>query len=123
MIEVYLWINAAIYILFALWCTFQKTQTSKASGYLTLNNSGWSEYLVIYGGLQFGLAGFFGYLASQAELHQIGIIFSLILYVPIVLYRLTTVYKFRPVKRITLAIATMEIILLLAAVILNYKII
>jgi len=29
-----------------------------ASGFTEINNSGWSEYLVIYGGLQLGLAAF-----------------------------------------------------------------
>jgi len=117
MIEIYLWANAVIYILFALWCTFRKNQTAKASGYLTLNNSGWSEYLVIYGGLQFGLAFFFAYLASHIELHQTGIIFALMLYIPIVLYRFFTIYKFRPVRPTTLAIASMEILLLIVAIV------
>jgi len=117
MIEIYLWANAVIYVLFALWCTFKKDQTAKASGYLNLNASGWSEYLVIYGGLQFGLAFFFAYLASKIELQQTGINFALMLYVPIVLYRLFTIYKFRPVKPTTLAIALMEILLLIFALI------
>jgi len=117
MIEIYLWANAVIYILFALWCTFQKNQTAKASGYLTLNNSGWSEYLVIYGGLQFGLAFFFAYLATNTELHQTGISFALMLYIPIVLYRFFTIYKFRPVRPTTLAIASMEILLLIVAIV------
>jgi len=117
MIEIYLWANAVIYILFALWCTFQKNQTAKASGYLTLNNSGWSEYLVIYGGLQFGLAFFFAYLATNNELHRTGIFFALMLYVPIVLYRFFTIYKFRPVRPTTLAIASMEILLLIVAIV------
>ena len=117
MIEIYLWANAVIYILFALWCTFQKNQTAKASGYLTLNNSGWSEYLVIYGGLQFGLALFFAYLATNTELHQTGIFFALMLYIPIVLYRFFTIYKFRPVRPTTLAIASMEILLLIVAIV------
>lgn len=115
MINIYLWANAIIYVLFALWCSFSKKQTAKASGYLTLDNSGWSEYLVIYGGLQLGLACFFAYLASDTGLHQTGIIFAIMLYVPIVLYRLITIYKFRPVKSTTLFIALMEIILLIVA--------
>jgi hypothetical protein len=57
--KTYLWFNAVIYLAFALWCTFSKEQTSLASGYLSLNNSGWSEYWVVYGGLQLGMAGFF----------------------------------------------------------------
>lgn len=59
MINLYFWVNALLYCLFALWCTFRKEQTSLASCFTGINNSGWSEYLVIYGGLQLGLAAFF----------------------------------------------------------------
>ena len=120
MIEIYLWANAVIYVLFALWCTFKKDQTAKASGYLNLNASGWSEYLVIYGGLQFGLAFYFAYLAFHETLHQTGIIFAMLLYVPIVIYRVITIYHYRPVKRTTLAIGLMEILLLTGAAISFY---
>lgn len=117
MIEFYLWINAVIYLLFALWCTMKKKQTSLASGYLSISNSGWSEYLVIYGGLQFGLGLFFAYLALNTTLYYTGLIFALLLYVPIVIYRVFTIYQFRPVKRTTLIIAGIEIVLLLGAAI------
>ena len=115
-IEIYLWANAFIYVLFALWCTIKKEQTSFASGFTKLSKSGWSEYLVIYGGLQLGLAFFFAYLALHVELYQVGAIFAMLLYVPIVTYRIITIYHFRPVKRTTLAIGLMEIILLAGAI-------
>lgn len=117
MSEFYLWANALIYAGFALWCTLKRKQTSIASGYISLNNSGKSEYLVIYGGLQFGLALFFAYLALNAELHKTGIMFALLLYVPIVIYRIATIYFFRSVKRTTLIIGAMEVLLLVGAII------
>lgn len=116
MIKLYFWANGLIYLLFALWCTFKKEQTSLASGYSEITNSGWSEYLVIYGGLQLGLAAFFTYLALHSEYHRIGIVFSLALYLPIVIYRLLSVYSYWPVKTITLGIAGMEVVLLIGAV-------
>ncbi len=116
MIKLYLWANGIIYLLFAIWCTLQKEKTSLASGYTGINNSGWSEYLVIYGGLQLGLAAFYMYLAMHAEYYKVGIIFSLLLYFPIVFYRLLSVYNYWPVKASTLIIAAMEVILLLGAV-------
>ena len=112
MIKVYLWANALIYLLFVLWCTVKKEQTSLASGFTGINNSGWSEYLVIYGGLQLGLAAFFVYLALHSEFYNVGLIFSLLLYFPIVIYRVISIYKFWPVSSTTLVIGGMEILLL-----------
>jgi hypothetical protein len=116
MIKFYFLLNAALYLLFALWCTFGKEQTAKASGYLTLNNAGWSEYLVIYGGLQLGLAGFFAYLATHAEYFKVGVIFSVMLYIGIVTFRLISMYAYWPMRKPTLMIAGMEVLLLVGAI-------
>ena len=113
--NLYFWANALLYFLFALWCTVRKEQTSLASGFTGINNSGWSEYLVIYGGLQLGLAVFFVYLALHSEFYKIGLIFSLFLYFPIVIYRVVSIYKFWPVSTTTLVVGGMEIVLLIWA--------
>jgi len=115
MVAAYLWINAAIYLLFSLWCTFRPTQTAAASGFLALDNSGRSEYLVVYGGLQLGLAAFFALLAVTPDLHRLGLLFSLAIYVAIVAYRVVTVIVYRPVSSVTLGIAGLEVALLVAA--------
>lgn len=117
MAKFYLWANAVIYVIFAIWCTLRKEQTSLASGYLSLNNSGWNEYWVIYGGLQLGMAGFFAYLALHEPLYRVGLVFSLFIYVAIVAYRLIGIYLLWPVKSVTLGIAGMEGLLLIGAVI------
>jgi hypothetical protein len=113
--KTYLWLNAVIYVVFALWCTLSKEQTSLASGYLSLNNSGWSEYWVVYGGLQLGMAGFFAYLAMNEPLYRAGLVFSLFIYIAIVAYRLISLYLLWPVKPLTLGIAVLESLLLLGA--------
>ncbi|MES2636324.1 MAG: DUF4345 domain-containing protein [Pseudomonadota bacterium] len=118
MIEFYFWFNAIIYFIFAIWCTFKRKDTAVASGYLQLNNSGWSEYLVIYGGLQIGLGLIFTYMALNTIFYKIGLVFAVLLYIPIVLYRVITIFKFRSVKRLTLVIGFMEILLLGGAIIL-----
>lgn len=116
MIAVYLYGNAALYVVFAAWCTIARRSTSQGLGYEALSNSGHSEYLVVYGGLQLGLALFFGYVASQSGLHRAGLIFALALYAPIVLYRVVTVFSFWPVRGMTLGVAALEVALLLAAI-------
>jgi hypothetical protein len=111
----YLYLNSALYIVFAIWMTLSPWRTATAMGFEQLAASGRSEYLVIYGGLQLGLAAFFGFAASSASMHRTGLLFALCLYAPIVLYRVITVWRFWPVKGLTLTVAALEVALLVAA--------
>lgn len=112
----YLWLNAAMYALFAVWCTVQAGSTSQALGYAQLTNSGRSEYLVIYGGLQLGLAVFFAVCASRPNWHSVGLLLALLVYAPIVVFRWWTVVQHRPVAGMTIGIGVLETALLAAAV-------
>ncbi len=113
---IYLWFNAVVYLLLAIYCTVRAADSARGLGYLSLNNSGQSEYLVIYGGLQLGLALAFAVFARTADLHRVGIQFALCLYAPIVLYRVITVIRFWPVQNTTLGVAALEVALLIAAI-------
>lgn len=116
MLAIYLWTNAALYIIFAVWMTVLPWQTSAAIGYTALSASGKSEYLVIYGGLQVGLAAFFAWCAWQETLHRTGIVFAICLYTPIVIYRAGTVMRFWPVSMVTVSVAVLEAALWIGAV-------
>lgn len=118
---IYLYINAALYVTFAIWMTLSPWKTASAVGYQSLNASGRSEYLVIYGGLQLGLAIFFALAAATPNYHRLGILFSVCLYAPIVIYRIVTVIKFDGVGANTVAIGALEVVLLIGAVVLYLK--
>lgn len=118
MTKLYLYTNAVLYLALAAWCTVKHQQTSAASGYLTLNASGHSEYLVVYGGLQIGLAIFYAYIAARPAYGPLGVIFSVMLYAPIVLFRIVTVVLNWPVSPVTLATASLELVLLIWSVVL-----
>jgi hypothetical protein len=115
MANAYLYFNAFLYAAFALWCTVAPTDTAFAVGYETLSRSGLSEYLVVYGGLELGLAFFFVWCAKTG-MQRAGLAFSLALYAPIVAYRLATVAHQWPVASITLFTGILEIVLLLGAI-------
>lgn len=114
----YLYFNASLYAVFALWCALGLDRTSANLGYTALSNSGRSEYFTVYGGLQWGLALIFLYLALKPELHRAGVVVALALYAPIVLHRLISLMRFSPVEKLTLAVAGLEIALLVAALLL-----
>ena len=116
LMSIYLWINAVLYLSLAVYCTVRPDASAQSLGYTALNSSGHSEYLVIYGGLQLGLAMFFGLLARNQDWHRLGISFALCLYLPIVIFRLATIVRHWPVQNITLGVAVLESGLLVAAV-------
>jgi hypothetical protein len=119
-VAAYLYLNAALYLLFAVWCTIAPSSTAKNLGYVSLTSAGRSEYLVIYGGLQIGLAVLFFLLARNPATLRLGLIISIGLYGPIVLYRITTVARFWPVAAMTVATGILELTLLIAAVAILY---
>ncbi|MEE7548376.1 DUF4345 domain-containing protein [Xanthomonas sp. Kuri4-1] len=114
MAKAYLWINAVLYVAMAAWCTLSPARTAASIGYSALTRAGQSEYLVIYGGLQLGMAFLFGYFAWTDQVRT-GLVVSLAFYLPIVLYRSVTLARLWPVSSTTVALAVVEIVLLLAA--------
>lgn len=121
MAKAYLILNAVLYAGLAILCTVRFRQTSQGSGFLTLSPSGNSEYLVIYGGLQLGLAAFYALLSSRPEFFRLGLVFSILLYAPIVIYRVVTVARFWPVSAVTIAVGCLEVVLLVAATLLFWR--
>ena len=115
MTAAYLWINAALYLVFAVMCVSNVTGTASALGYKTLSASGHSEYVTVYGGLQVGLAIFFAVAAYQPEWHRVGLLMALCLYAAIVIFRLASLVVNWPVQRMTLGVAALEVSLLLIA--------
>jgi hypothetical protein len=111
----YLWLSGALYAAFAIWCTVEPEQTARAAGFLELAPGGRSEYFVIYGGLQLGLAACFCYCAAN-NLHRLGLMFALAITVPIVVYRLISLIRHWPVANTTVWLAALEGVLLVAAV-------
>ncbi len=115
MVAAYLYLNGALFALFAIWCTLAPARTARALGYAALDPAGRSEYLVIYGGLQLGLAVAFFLFASNGVWHRIGLLSALSLYAGVVAYRAITLWIVGPVPALTWAVATLELALLVAA--------
>ena len=116
MTRFYLYLNAAFYLAFAIWCTLAPVQTAHSVGYEALSPGGASEYLVIYGGMEFGFALFFTYCAQRAQ--QLGLVFALCLYGPVVVWRWPSIMAHWPVPWATLVTGILEVVLLIAAIVL-----
>jgi len=112
----YLYLNAALYLIFAVWCTVAPTTTATSLGYQALSAGGRSEYLVIYGGLQLGLSAIFAITARNPEANRLGVLLAVALYAPIVLFRVVTVIREWPVAPLTVGTGCLETVLLAAAI-------
>ncbi|MEP6900024.1 MAG: DUF4345 domain-containing protein, partial [Rhodanobacter sp.] len=118
MIALYLWANALLYAIFAALCSLRLSVTSRSMGFLSLDRGGQSEYLTVYGGLQLGLALVFAWMAWRPELQRTGLAVALLVYAPIVAFRLIGWLRLWPVQRVTLATGMLEAALLLIALLL-----
>jgi Domain of unknown function (DUF4345) len=115
MLKAYLVLNAALYVIFALWCTIAPSYTASALGLSWRNGSGKSEYITVYGGMEFAIAMFFLVCAFKPEWHQPGLIFGLLFYGGLVLWRIPTLILIPGVARTTYYFAASEFVLLLMA--------
>lgn len=118
MIAIYLWANALLYAVFSLLCSLRLTATSQSMGFLALDRGGRSEFLTVYGGMELGLALMFAWLAWRPELHRTGLAIALLIYAPMVIFRLIGWIRLWPVQHTTLGTGLLEIALLLIALIL-----
>lgn len=110
----YLYLNALVYLLLAVWCAVAPARTAAAVGYTSLSRSGQVEYLTIYGGLQLGLAILFAWFAWSQQMRT-GLVLALALYVPIVLFRSIGLVRWWPVETTTLVLAAVEWLMLAVA--------
>ncbi len=119
MLRTYLYVNAALYVIFALWCTLMPEKTADALGLGFRSGSGKSEYITVYGGMEFGIAMFFLLAAMQPEMRQAGLLFALLFYGGLVAWRIPTLLMVPGVKQITYGFAATEAVLLGLAVLMK----
>ena len=112
MTRIYFGANALIYALFGAACILNPERLARAVGYFTLDNSGSSELLVVYAGLELGLAAFYFAAARDAALEKPALLFSLCLYGGIVAFRLPSLLIYNPVRTVTYVLAAGELLLL-----------
>lgn len=109
--ELYLWINAVLYTVFAVWCLFQPTNAGKFTGLSFINTSGRSEFFAIYVGLEAAWAVMFAICAINPDLCYAGIFYSVILYSGLVGGRWISIFQKGISSNYTYILAILEIVL------------
>lgn len=118
MLSIFLWFNALMYLALGVWCTLLPDKTAEAIGFSFAKPGGRSEYITVYGGLEFGLGVFFLLAALNPVWREAGLLLGLVLYGGLALWR---TYSFLSIDGITgfpRVAFVLEVVLLLAAILL-----
>ena len=117
----FLALNAVIYLGLGLWCTLDPTGTSRAIGFEFAKPSAKSEYVTVYGGLEFGMGLFFALAAWHEPLRYGGLWFALLTYACLALFRVGTLIAYDEVGRFPWIMLTIEAPMALLAAWLVFK--
>ena len=117
----YLYVNAALYIGLAAWCTVLPTKTSEAIGFAFTKSAARSEYITIYGGLELGMGLFFLAAGFLPALRPAGIVFALAVYACLALFRIGTLIAIDDLGRFPYVMLTIELPMALLAAWLTFR--
>ena len=116
MTVVYLLANAVIYAVFGVMSAIAPAKIAASLG-LTGDASGKVEFFTVYAGLELGVAAFYAWAAyASPQAQRVALMFSLCLYAGLVLFRGIGLAMHWPVNGTILAVAGLELALLLGAV-------
>lgn len=115
--RVYLAIVGLIYLALGLWCAFSPTETSQKVGFLLQGDSGKSEFMTVYGGLEIGLGIAFLWPLIHSDATRWSLVFCLIIHSGLVALRTISLLIHRDYGSFVLKLAVGEWLILLAGLV------
>ena len=112
----YLALVGAMYLGLAVWCTLSPAVTSQKVGFDIQPGSGQSEFLVIYGGLELGLALIFLMPLVYRESLRFSMLACILIHASLVAFRTVSLFIFSDFDGMTYNLATGEWIIFLAGI-------
>lgn len=117
--KIYLAVTALVYFSLAIWCTVSPAATSQKVGFQLKEGSGQSEFMTVFGGLEFGLALILLCSIFRAQTVTYGLIACVLIHGSLVLFRTISLFSFSGIEPMTYKLATGEwVIFILGLVIL-----
>lgn len=107
MANAYLWFNALLYMGLGIWCSIDPDRAAQAVGFTGLTPSGQTEFLAVYGGMEFGIGLAFAYFSVSRQPRN-GLVLGVAFYAPIVLWRAWAISLHGPLEPPTWVLAGME---------------
>lgn len=109
------------YLYLAAWCSLKPGETSQLVGFELRPGSGQSEFFVVYGGLELGLACIFLLPLIQPKQLQSSLLACLIVHACLVLFRSVSFFLYSDIQPMTYKLAVGEWIIFLGAVGLTWR--
>ena len=108
MTRVFLAMTGLIYLLLAIWCSYDPVSTSRSVGFSLQAGSGRSEFLVVYGGLELALGLIFLWPLWQREVTRFALVVCVIVHGCLVLFRSISFFVFTGIGSTTYSLAAGE---------------
>ena len=113
--KVFLAVVGVAYLVLALWCVILPERTSQSVGFTLKPGSGQSEYLVVYGGLQLGIALVFLWPLIRSTDPKEALFACLIIHGCIVAFRALSFLRYSGIGSTTYILAVVEWVLFLVS--------
>ncbi len=114
--RIYLAVVGIMYLALALWCTMSPATTSRKVGFDLLGGSGRSEFMTVYGGLEFGLGLVFLLPWIQRDWTACALVSCILVHAALVLFRTASFFRYSDFEKLTRNLAVGEWVILLAGV-------
>ena len=120
--KVFIGLVGMMYAGLAVWCSVQPDMTSKKVGFQLIGGSGKSEFLTVYGGLEFGLALLLLASLFSKETVIYGLWAVLLVHGALVLFRTISLFAYADIGAFTYRLAIGEwVIFLVSAALLVFR--
>ena len=120
--RIYLTSVSAVYLGLAIWCSVSPASTSEKVGFDLKGGTGQSEFMTVYGGLEFGLALVFLLPVFKQETVSYGVLACALVHGSLCLFRTISFFSFSNIGSMTYKLAIGEwVIFLFGAAILYFS--
>ena len=106
--KIYLIAVAALYFILAFWCTISPDETSTKVGFELKGASGQSEFMTVYGGLEFGMALLLLLSVLREETVGYGVLACVIVHASLVVFRTMSFFRYSEIDAFTYKLAAGE---------------
>ena len=109
-----------LYMGLAIWCSVQPTVTSQKVGFEMIGGSGKSEFMTVYGGLEFGIALLLLATLFRSETVTYGLWAALLIHGSLVVFRTISFFLYSDIGSFTYRLAIGEWVIFLVSAALLY---
>jgi hypothetical protein len=121
--KIFIGLVGVMYMGLAIWCSVQPNITAKKVGFEMIGGSGKSEFMTVYGGLEFGIAVLLLATLFRSETVTYGLWAAMLLHGSLVLFRTISFFAYSDIGSFTYRLAIGEwVIFLISAALLVFTV-